>query len=292
MDKLLVKVQYKDYETGEFSDIKLRTASETIELIKQYPWNEQRHLFSVGLTCPSVTIEQAAGSFLKIGPYFNGKFCLYYFNKATQVSYKAIKDLADSFEAVVDFYNEKIPAADLEKSAWTRNPKKHFTTATFAYTVTRKRILTYVLYPAILLVLFPLLLFTQGFTNWQMFTNLYGLALLVGILMLLNGGNVYLFFNYYFYSRNLYLQLSKGHPTFFFGTKEVYRKYSKADIKVAKFFNHQGTKNLWSDNYVFEITFTNGEVIRFPSLLIDATLLQDKLPEQVIEMKHKFFATI
>ena len=74
---LLTKTQLKDYEAGEFSDIKQRTYPETRDLIEQFPWTQQRDHISISLTNPSITIEGPSGDYLKLAPYFNGKFVLY-----------------------------------------------------------------------------------------------------------------------------------------------------------------------------------------------------------------------
>jgi lipase chaperone LimK len=55
MPEFISKVQHKTYEKGEFSDEKVRTLQETIELIKAFPYDDERALTSVELTGPSVT---------------------------------------------------------------------------------------------------------------------------------------------------------------------------------------------------------------------------------------------
>lgn len=42
MITLLTKVQYKDFEPGEFVEVQKRTYDETIKLIEEFPWNRQR----------------------------------------------------------------------------------------------------------------------------------------------------------------------------------------------------------------------------------------------------------
>jgi hypothetical protein len=56
MAEFISKLQYKTYEKGEFSDEKARSLEETIQLIKNFPWEEQRG-GDVQLTGPSVTIQ-------------------------------------------------------------------------------------------------------------------------------------------------------------------------------------------------------------------------------------------
>jgi hypothetical protein len=73
---LISKVQYKRSEKGEFHEIAKRDLNDTILLLENYPWDIERSLAPVELTCPSITLEHPIGTYLKIGPYFSGKFFL------------------------------------------------------------------------------------------------------------------------------------------------------------------------------------------------------------------------
>lgn len=139
MKTLISKLQYKNYEKGEFNNIEMRTVEETIQLIKDYPWEEQRQLASVELTCPSVTIEHDSGQFLKLGPHFGGKFCLYLSN-GRKISEKIIQHLEDSFEVITNFYNDKDISKGFDRLFLVFWPKSHFVTASFQYSCTPENI--------------------------------------------------------------------------------------------------------------------------------------------------------
>lgn len=102
MRKFVSKVQYANYETGEFSLKRLPSAEETIALLNNFPWEQNHQIVSVELTCPSVTIEHPNGNFLKIGYYFNGKLCACFLNKNGSLSSKVINNLADCGQVVMD----------------------------------------------------------------------------------------------------------------------------------------------------------------------------------------------
>jgi len=57
MTSLISKLQYREYEKGEFDAIAARTLEEVISAVLSFPWDTERHLTSVELTCPSVTVE-------------------------------------------------------------------------------------------------------------------------------------------------------------------------------------------------------------------------------------------
>jgi hypothetical protein len=78
MPAFISKVQHKTYEKGEFTDEKERSLAETISLINDFPWDKERPLTDIQLTGPSVTICDEDVNYLKVGLYFNGKYCLYF----------------------------------------------------------------------------------------------------------------------------------------------------------------------------------------------------------------------
>ena len=71
MRLLNVKVQYKNFEAGEFVDEKERTYEEAIGLIRKFPWNQQRENLQVSLTNSSITLDLDKKSYLKLVPYYN-----------------------------------------------------------------------------------------------------------------------------------------------------------------------------------------------------------------------------
>ena len=66
MTRLISKVQYKNFEAGEFVEVCERTFNETTELIEKFPWTDQRDKIVIDLTNPSITIEGKNNDFLKL----------------------------------------------------------------------------------------------------------------------------------------------------------------------------------------------------------------------------------
>ena len=69
MTALVTKIQYNNFETGEFSEVRERTYEETVDLIEHFPWNKQREKLVIDLTNPSVTIEGGDNDFLKFAVF-------------------------------------------------------------------------------------------------------------------------------------------------------------------------------------------------------------------------------
>jgi len=77
---LTCKVQYNDFEPGEFTDIKPVDYITAMGIIENFPWNEQRDHIQIDLTCPSVSLESSSDSILKLALYYNNKFVLHFFD--------------------------------------------------------------------------------------------------------------------------------------------------------------------------------------------------------------------
>ena len=69
MTNLVSKMQYKNFEAGEFIEEKERSFDETIELIGNFPWEAQREKIVIELTNPSVTMEGKNNDYLKLCKY-------------------------------------------------------------------------------------------------------------------------------------------------------------------------------------------------------------------------------
>ncbi|GEO07176.1 hypothetical protein AAE02nite_48400 [Adhaeribacter aerolatus] len=291
-NKLVSKVQYQNYEPGEFTNICSRTLSETLELIAHFPWQEYRHPECIKLTGPSITVEHPAGRFLKIGPYYNKTYCLYFIDETEKLQVHIVSDLTDCYAAIKAIYNNAEPFISNQRAPFYEDPHKHFVTNSFEYTVNKNRILAFIWYPILFHTFLFLLVFTLGFTDWEVFTNLLGITIGGGIFALINGPNLYLLYNYYKHSKNLYLKLAKGQNDFYSGPKESPKKYLKEDVEVVHILSNHGSKCPWGHNTVFKIIFKNGEVLQISNLLIKTSVFTTKMPENMMEWKHKYFASI
>lgn len=286
--QLITKLQYRNCEPGEFFSIAPRTFEETVRLIKDYPWVIQREHASVQLTCPSVTIENHSGSFLKLAPYYNGKFCLYLLDSTDVLSRSILLKLEDGFSFIHDFFNDVDISHGFSSMSFAYHPGIHFITNRFEYTITPGRVFRFLAFPEIPLTVFYGYLFIKMIIRDASFVTFF-----IGLLlfMLLAGFSLCLFFNYYFFSKKLYLRLSAAHDRFLFGRKDDFTEYHKDDIESIILYHNKGSRCPWGLYYVFEIYFTNGDFIQFPSLLISEPALIWKLPGKKTEEVHEFLAT-
>lgn len=94
-----VKLQYKDYEEGEYISAMPRTAEATVQLINSYNWDEQRDHLAIGLTNPSVTIEGLDNDYLKLSPWYNGKFVLHYFDREHHLYTRSFDRLSEACQS-------------------------------------------------------------------------------------------------------------------------------------------------------------------------------------------------
>jgi hypothetical protein len=288
---LISKVQFKRSEKGEFHDIARRSLDEIISLIFNYPWDTERNLASVELTCPSVTIEHSDGIFLKIGPYFSGKFSLYYLDASNTVYLKTADTLEDVIVWVKAYFEQDGKLNWPHKYGFTFSPASHFRTNTFEYTVDRKAIFTFFKFP-IFFSPFLLIICLLGYLNRSENFNVLAPVTLLFLLLLIASPLVYLSFNYLSLDKYSYLQISKGHDEFVYGRIDQKKLFSKLDVKEINAYGVRYSRNPWRECEVFLISFNNGEQIQFTSLLIDGDKLRNKFPDHKIIDHQKFFPTV
>ncbi len=287
MKELTSKLQFKNYEKGEFSSSSKRTFEQTLNLIFEFPWVEQRNKTSVELTGPSITIENDNKTILKIGHYFSGKFILYILKK--NEIYERILQKLNDFEYYLKlFFDNDLDKIikDCVKKPFVFIPAEYFITKPFIYSINLKNKIRYLLFPVIYSFAMVTLISTGFFTDldWNrlFFMNLLWLTL--------NGGSIYLLINYIIYCSDLELIISEGQNEFKFGEKDNLKVYNKQNISAINKYKHLGRRNLWSNAIIFEIQFLNGEIIKFPSLFLTDKTFNRKFNDFKSKEIHRFLA--
>ena len=294
MDQLLSKLQYKNYEPGEFIALEERSLVDVIQLIKSFPWEEQRHFTPVGPTCPSVTIEDTAGNYLKFGHHYFEKYCLYLLTSEGKLLKKVVPTLEDGIQIVTAFYNDENFIDGFEHE-FTLHPQRHFADKDFksviAYTGLLFSISLFSLAPLMLLGMGLLLLIAGNPAN----TNKDVPMVFVEILCLTTDAVLFfftvmawrLFLNHYKFARNQFIIISKGQNEFVFGTEEHSETYLKDKIVLFKEYRNTQSRNPWSGLYFTEITFGDGKHIKISSLLMKNGYA--KFPDVKCEMESVFY---
>ncbi len=284
------KLQYKDCEPGEFFDSAMRTFDDTVSLIKEFPWALQREYTPVQLTCPSVTIKHSNGTYLKLGPFYNGKFTLYLLVRSGKVLHKVFVKLDDCIAVISDYFAGNDISTGFSEMHFISHRKKHFVTEKFEYVVSGKRILQFLFFPEIfLLVYFGLTIITASHGGTH---QLEGLLFGLGLMALLVGPNWYLFFNYFNDCKDIYLRMSRGHQKFLFRTKTDMEEFDKADIEKVFIYMNTASRSLIHGYCIYEICFLNGYRIRISCLLMNEYQFRGKLPGKEFELVHKGFLTM
>jgi hypothetical protein len=232
---LITKIQYKNFEPGEFTDERQLGYQDTVRIIENFPWDQQRDHLVVGPTCPSVTIEGHDDDFLKLGPYYEGKFVLYYLTKTGKLYSRSLLHFHDAYPFIEQFFD---PASFdhsqfRQEHVWLQGKKIHFTTNDFHYTLrTTRTALAAILVGGFCLIYF--ILFTRLLlSNVHPRLNV-NVKLLVTILpatfLILAGLFVSIFINTWLATRNKVMIISRGNPIFYFGDKDSPERFDKKDI--------------------------------------------------------------
>ena len=168
MEKLTSKIQYNNFEVGEFIDTKKRTYNEVIDLIENFPWNKQREKIVIDLTNPSVTIERESGDFLKFAVYFNNKFVLSFLDPAKILFTKSFINKAEAYVFIKKYFDETFDSADFKRqSTWLINNLKHFVSQAFVYTVNYTRIIKFLWSTSALIFTISIFFYFFIFIHWR-----------------------------------------------------------------------------------------------------------------------------
>ena len=266
MQTLISKIQYDNFEPGEFVEVKERSYEEVITLIEAYPWNKQREHFAVSLTNPSITIEGKNNDYFKISLYYNGKYVIYYLEDNGTLFTKSFEQLESIHEYVKAYFEKNnVDTTGFKK---TNNSLSkiifNFRTQDFVYTFSynnRFKLFSYFyMFIGGILGLFIL----QAPTTIDNFlSHIFFKVFFIGSAVFLIGFPILTLYNHYKYSKNKILIISKANPIFYFGDLDNPKPYNKNDI-VQIFSN-----NRYRDNGTkLKIIFNNNEIIEFSLLLL------------------------
>src|SRR5690242_19037072 len=106
--RLITKIQHKNFEPGEFVEIKERTYEETIDCINNFPWEKERDHIQIALTNPSVTMESDIGNFLKLALFYNGKFVLHFFNSEHELYTKSFFHKEEAYPYIKNLFESEV----------------------------------------------------------------------------------------------------------------------------------------------------------------------------------------
>ncbi|MEO3407232.1 hypothetical protein AAFN85_25160 [Mucilaginibacter sp. CAU 1740] len=272
MLQLISKIQHNTYEKSEFSDEQPRDVDETIRLIKDFPWNAERPLTDIQLTGPSVTIIDNDLNYLKLGLFFNGKFCVYYLDNHNHLYEYHAPNIDEASNLVKDFFDQALDLKPFEKHFFNIGNKPHFITSDFVYRVNPVRVLAFALmfsaYITIGLSYFIMhaMNINGGFSSLIVVLIMILMGVLFGYVALVNING-----------RNQYLQISRGNTVFSYGPDEKHiNTYNKADVVELLYLTAKGDRDMGN----VRIIFKNGEIIQPKMLIRDHELIQ-KFPEKL-----------
>jgi hypothetical protein len=291
MTQLTIKIQYHNFETGEFVEEQKRTYEATISLIENFPWNEERIKLVVDLTNPSITIEGINGDYLKLAVFFNGKYVLHYLDSKAMLYTKSFLNLKDTYLYIQRFFDQSVfDFSDFKKeNTWMQHNLKHFASQDFNYTLTQKSAWQFLLSTSGLnlgcTIFFLLLILTKGFNQPNPLLVLFFLFMFI----IAGGGlNLVLFFNHYFYAKNKLLIISKGNDFFYYGDKSAPTCYSKKDIIQFTTRRIHNSRNQVNGFSLVKIEFNDAKEIIIPNILVDYTAMERKLFEYNKVDENKF----
>jgi len=287
MFPLISKLQYKEFEPGEFVACQSRSYEDTITAIENFPWEREREHIYIHLTNPSVTIENGNGTYLKLALFYNNKYVLHFFDSGQTLYTKSFILLSDSYIYIKKFFaGGEFDTNDFKKeNTWMQHNQKHFVTCDFRYEVTpdsakkylvNKNGFTFIMSTIIAAPLLALAIKTGslGICIFALFT-----------LLLVNMPGIILFLNYYRFAKSKILIMSRGNDTFYFGNSHNPIEFDKKNIKFITIIHLGRRYDEPGNRTLVIIRFNDGSTIHIPNIFINYIPLLSKLYN--CEQKYK-----
>jgi len=290
-EQLVSKIQYKDFEPGEFTDRQERTCAQTITLIEQFPWDTERDHLVVSLTNPSVTIEGPGGDYLKLALYFEGKFVLHYFNSKHHLYTRSLPRFQDAYPYIQSFFETAHfqPDGLRLETTWLQKNSIHFQDGNFNYVMKPLKILPWAVGITIYCFFFIFACLEGAFTLPGPVKILF--LLIPSALLFLCIGISLLFLNHYRSAKDKVLILSKGKDLFFYGSKDSPTPWHKKDILDVVTYGRRGRGGYPMLTRI-AINFKDGQSIDISCLILRQEILVAKFPHCSQQLEKISFASI
>jgi hypothetical protein len=294
---LISKIQYRNYEPGEFIEDKERSCDETIHLIETFPWEEQRDHLAISLTNPSVTIQTPDNNYLKLAPFYQGKYVLHYFNTRQQLFTRSFQTCQETYPLIRSFF-EPGPF-DLtgfhRENTWAQHTAVHFITKDFTFRINPQPTLTYACFGLIATIVFIYQFFHTAYvkqpsSSLQLFAWFFSL-----ILTFLWSRLIALFINHYSSAWGKILILSKGKNIFYYGPETRPEPFDKNDIANVITYGAKGRYGRESTHGRLtrvEILFKSGDFLNISCLLMMHDDLINRLAPTVRNFEPNIFPFI
>jgi hypothetical protein len=275
---LLTKIQFNNFETGEFTEEKERTLEETIQLIEAFPWEPQRKNLQVGLTNPSITIEGQYHHFLKLSLYYHGSFVLYYLDDADRLYLKSFQNYQQAYSFLTAFFEDSLldTAGWEHQHNWLQGKRIHFVDKDFRYTLKKPVLIGFFslgcLYLLFILTTTIAMLMQGGRGHRPFFFVSIPLVffLILGILLIAQ------FVNQWRSASGKELILSKGKDIFYYGGIGHPQAWSKQDIQAIWYVSPRKLQSGKFGNFIRIDLKPKGADKDFASLYLPSVLIKDR----------------
>lgn len=281
MTLLTSKIQFNNFEVGEFIEEKKRSYDETVEIIKKFPWNKQREKIVIELTNPSITVEGQNNDYLKFAVFYNGKFVLHYLDNEQVLFTKSFVDINDTYKYLKNYFIGTFDTSDFKKeTTWLQHNLKHFVSQDFNYTVASHVVKKFLWSTSAISFAYSIFFILFFLFKKGIHMNGIGIFMILLTMLLVGGGiNLILFFNYYFYTKDKILIMSKGNDIFYYGSINSPVEYNKNQIIKFTTIRSRSYKSPINGFALIKIELKDGTIIKVPNLLVDYFSLEQKLFE-------------
>jgi len=282
MPEFISKLQHYISEQGEFTDEKARGLDQTLELIKNFPWDVERPYASADLTGPSVTIEDESGNYLKIGLGADSLLRVNYLDAGGHLYDYGVDKLETAILELKSFFIGTVDLGKYHKHLLSVGHRADFISQNFVYKANLWETVSSCFSIPIFLFL-PVFMWVKSSPDAPNSERI----LFISVALFLTAILVYIFTRYFSYMHKS-LQITRGNDTFYFNDGLSTTKYDKNNInQIVVYTTGSGTrKPLYF--YVYEIQFNDGTSLRFSNMLISNGNFKRKFPDDIFTYSDKW----
>jgi hypothetical protein len=278
-NQLLVKVQFKNFEPGEFTDARDRSYEETVRLIEDFPWEQQRDHLQVGPTNPSVTVEGEHHNFIKLALYYHDSFILYYLDDSGHLYTKSFPQLQFAYPFLHSFFADSLlDTSEFElQHLWLGGKSIHFLDKDFRYSMNKSKM---ILLTSLMGIYGLVVLITTigAFANLQN-NAVIALFAFLALIVVLGGLIMTQLINHLRAVKGKELILSKGSEIFYYGKAGQPRQWDKKRIIAITDFSASKNNSTYGNSYGkvvrIDIRETDAPTGRICSIYIPSILIAD-----------------
>jgi hypothetical protein len=287
------KIQYHNYEEGEFDKYDNLSNEKHLELFEGINWFQELKKKTAEDITASFVIENQ-DHIIKIYPFDDTLFDLLYFPKQRTkfyeltTFYRKRSSMKEISEVIILFLNGKF--SSVIESCYEMNTADG--KSELRKTKDKNLIYHFSYYKDLFYTLIIYSIFILAIVFFNFFNNDLTLSIPSLILIMLFLIPLIVYYQYLRCNKHMEVYLTRGKDYFLVMQKNVPKKYLKTDILKVLIYHNDNPKSIFNDSACMNIILKNGEQIDLTTLIMDKESMFIKFRDQEVIIKQAFIPYI